>query len=256
MAKVEPPSTRTEAFKVAVGSGGESDRIVNILKSWDSDGSGQFSLEEVARAAKQMVSEQKTNRKLWRGIAAMGIGYLVTLAIVLLLVIAGISVMKDTSVNDANVLMVKGKQVPIRTRSARDRFNLGDFLTSPLTDFETVETVIIPVGENAENLYRIDFITRTDNTTTLHLSGGSKLTVDLDGYAITDADGKVVFSAPFEREVAEDTSKGRRRRLQQPNRYIGRNIGRVTRCGPYPCAEVLGERPFYRPLARPYPSFT
>ncbi|CEL92812.1 unnamed protein product [Vitrella brassicaformis CCMP3155] len=246
------PQSRTEKFTNIVSrvDGDDGTRIVQLLKSWDKNGDGTFTAEEVAEAARQLTSERKHNKTLRWALIGMGVGWIITLVIVFVLVLAGVEVMKDIKVDGQAVVIDRGTKHPARMAEALERFALPDFYGQPLRDFEKLETLVIPTGEESEGLFRVSYVLKEGDEYKLHLEGDMVITLTKAGYTLTDADGKEIVAVEYEKE--------KKRQLQE-TRVIGRDdlgSARFTRCGPYPCAEVIGERPFYRPLARPFPSFT
>jgi len=93
------PGSRTEKFRASAlkteGNKDEAERMVDILRSWDTDGDGMFSVQEVLSAARQMAQEKKTSHRLRWVIIGIAIVYIATLLVLLGVTVLAVEISKD-----------------------------------------------------------------------------------------------------------------------------------------------------------------
>ncbi|CEM21841.1 unnamed protein product [Vitrella brassicaformis CCMP3155] len=189
-----PPPTRTDIFTDAVQAlSGKSaacgDRLVQILRAWDTDGNGKFDVAEVIRAAQHIESEQRKSKGLRWLIAAMCVMYLITIVIFFAVAYGANEVSEDFRI-DKNTADLGTKRRPrntVLTKQTFDGVDMFDFLTEDLEDLYKVESLYLNYtageGQTVEKYFRISEITRNKATDLVEVKflTGSKLQIMSEG---------------------------------------------------------------------------
>ncbi|CEM11623.1 unnamed protein product [Vitrella brassicaformis CCMP3155] len=139
-----PTMNRTETFKKVTAASGqtgdEAQRIVELLRHWDSDKDGLFSVENVLQAAQTVLKEQRRNRMLRWVVVGVLVAYIVTLALLLGITYGAIEMAKDAKPDEDAVLRathLANKDV-VRTKSKVDVWSPFDVVDKSLADMEKV----------------------------------------------------------------------------------------------------------------------
>ncbi|CEM13771.1 unnamed protein product [Vitrella brassicaformis CCMP3155] len=253
-------TSRTEEFRKAVNKsegqeGDQANRLVDLLKEWDTTGKGTFSPEDVCTAARQVLRERSANNRLRWAVFLLVLGYIATAGIMLGLVVAGVGIMKDTSVSANGTLTAAHREgIKIRVQEDLERWLLPDLMGVGLEEFDKLTALIIPHASDTQGLYYIASVVSSPDKYTFNLHDGSTLVASEDGYTLTDGKGDNVVSVTYEPDTNRQLQVQRRRRRYTVRGTV-RGRKRTDRCGPYPCITAIGGRPYYRPIARPFPRY-
>jgi len=222
-----------------------------VLKSWDRQGDGKFTLEEVALAAKQLHGERQKNKSYRVAIIALVCLWVVTLAAVLALVIAGVQLMKEETVQEGIGMSVKDG-APVRVQSHVDTWSIPDMYAFDLEPFEKIHSISLQLNEEDQALFNVDYVIKRANHTEVYLSGGPKLVVKRDEAIVYDKDGNVLRTLEY--EGYHDYENQEERRRLQPRGFSPRRApelggkGRaVAWCNPYRCGAVGANVEIYNP---------
>ncbi|CEM37952.1 unnamed protein product [Vitrella brassicaformis CCMP3155] len=182
----EPKNSRTMDFEKAAAYGDEPERIVALLRSWDTDGDGMFSVQEVMSAARQMMAERKTSKALTWVVFIVAAVYVATIALILAVVVGAVELSKDSKPDaSGNLLGTHGAKNVVRTKSKTDVASPFDFASQPLADFEKLDGLYIDDlmasnGEVMERYYKVEQITKNKakDSVKIDFFGGDYLDVD------------------------------------------------------------------------------
>lgn len=186
------PMMRTEQFhRVASRTCNDADaeKLVSLLRQWDTDGDGKFSVDEVMIAARQMLGEKRQSTSLKKWLVGLAVLYLASLAIILALMIGAMELAKDSRPsNDGVLLDTRHSGEVIKVKSKVDNFSPFDYLELPLNQIEQLGVIYLsglpsgtPGSEDLiERLYTVSRVSRNtnDNSAQILLSDGSILDVD------------------------------------------------------------------------------
>ncbi|CEL94593.1 unnamed protein product [Vitrella brassicaformis CCMP3155] len=160
---------RTVAFENASTTstpGNDTERIVQLLKAWDTNQDGMFSIDEVTAAAKQMMSERKENKRLKWVIFGVVILYIVTIVLLLGITFAAVEMAKDFK-PDENGLVIgtKATKNVIQTKAKTDVESPFDFITHSLDDLENldglyIDDLLAKNGDVLERYFKVRDVTK------------------------------------------------------------------------------------------------
>ncbi|CEM23132.1 unnamed protein product [Vitrella brassicaformis CCMP3155] len=221
-------SGRTEVFRVAAKASARdsaaAERIVQILRELDTDQDGKFNTEEVVVAVKMLLHERSVTRQLKWVIAAMAAFYAATLAIILGLVVGGSELTKEATVGEGGVFRSKrDSNVKIRTQEDLDLYELSDLFSTPLEQYDRLEAILVPHGNDTFGHYRVASILNTHDSLAFTFMRGEVLSVRADGYTFTDARDRTLRDVTFKQE--EDEAASRRRLMPSFMSGGGRSRG-------------------------------
>ncbi|CEM34605.1 unnamed protein product [Vitrella brassicaformis CCMP3155] len=205
------PTNRTENFRRAAvtitggGRGGDSDLLVRVLKSWDSDGDGKFSIEDVARAARALQQEQRRSRHLSVILAGIALLYLATLAIFLGVCLGANEISKDFRPDKdgrlIEVATIDGRAVDVSAKETLDSLGMFEMLEVDLADLYKVEALYLEFkssGEHIEKFYKINEVTRNTDKHIVEIAfaNGDTMTMIPEGANLYDK-GDVSRTTPL-----------------------------------------------------------
>jgi len=142
-----------------------SHTLMEILREWEVDGDGRFTLDDVAQAAIFVERQQRVTRSLACLVAAAAVGWLLTLLILFAIAYVSSELMEDVTVDRFGRMVKKsdGKTV-ISTRAAMESIDIFDLLTIDLADLYKLESLAfsykIGVGMSVDTFLRISEVTR------------------------------------------------------------------------------------------------
>jgi len=228
---------RTVAFENASTTstpGNDTERIVQLLKAWDTNQDGMFSIDEVTAAAKQMMSERKENKRLKWVIFGVVILYIVTIVLLLGITFAAVEMAKDFK-PDENGLVIgtKATKNVIQTKAKTDVESPFDFITHSLDDLENldglyIDDLLAKNGDVLERYFKVRDVTKNK-------SQGSVKVVFLNGeYLEIDKERAVLLRPKPEGGCGGDAEEPKpedpaRRQLQSRVSIVGPAYNRGPR---------------------------
>ncbi|CEL93331.1 unnamed protein product [Vitrella brassicaformis CCMP3155] len=228
-------TSRTEKFRAAAAlpdtTNSGAERITTILKELDTDGDGKFSTQEVVIAVRKLMSEQTKVRRLrWLVAGLVGL-YIATLAIIFGLAVGGSEITKETNIEKDGVSTKKGDgNVKIRVQEDLELYELSNLFSQPLSNYEKLEALFVPHDNETFGYYRVAAIINKPESLDFVFLDDSTLSVDPDGYSLTDRNGDTLRNITFDQEFEEaearkDGGAAKGRRL---NPFYDRNL--AIRC--------------------------
>ncbi|CEL94594.1 unnamed protein product [Vitrella brassicaformis CCMP3155] len=180
---------RTAAFaREAVRTSGDEsdpDRIVRLLRSWDTDGDGIFSVDEVAEAARMVLRQKKKGRGLQKAVCTAAILYAVTIPILFGVTLGAMEMAKDFRPDDNSILLsTRGDRNVIRTKRKIYVQSPFEMASKSLADLERVDSIYIDDllagnGEVLQRFYKVEMITKAKASENIKVAffGGDYLEV-------------------------------------------------------------------------------
>ena len=108
----EPPATSSSEVEIEQPSMSRMSMTSRVMHSYDRDGDGKFSREEVRAMAADFIKEKKTRRLATKAVIAMGVIILLVVGLNAGLTAAVVLLSRDTEVDGSGRIVVKGTDTP------------------------------------------------------------------------------------------------------------------------------------------------